>query len=102
MCFKWAVTRALNPVKDNPQRITNELRKQAEKYDWSEITFPTKVKDISIWEKSNKNKFNINVFGYDEGAKKLSTIRIAELKDSSETINLYLHDDNHYCVINDL
>ncbi len=102
MCFKWAVTRALNPVEDNPQRITNELRKQAEKYDWSGVTFPTKVKDISIWEKNNKNKFNINVFGYNEDAKKLYTIRIAELKDSSETINLYLHDDNHYCVIKDL
>ena len=102
MCFKWAVMRALNPVEDNPQRVTNELRKQAEKYDWGGITFPTKVKDISIWEKNNKNKFNINVFGYDEDAKKLYTIRIAELKDSLETINLYLHDDNHYCVIKDL
>ena len=28
-CFKWSVLRALNPVKDNPQRITRELRKQA-------------------------------------------------------------------------
>ena len=25
-CFKWAVTRALNPVDKNPQRITKELR----------------------------------------------------------------------------
>ena len=100
MCFKWAVTRALNPVEDNPQRITNELRKQAEKYEWEGITFPTKVNTICVWEKNNG--VNINVFGYDEDAKKLYTIRIAELKDSSETINLYLHDDNHYCVIKDL
>ena len=27
-CFKWAVTRALNPVDKNPQRITKGLRKQ--------------------------------------------------------------------------
>ena len=100
MCFKWAVTRALNPVEDNPQRITNELRKQAEKYEWEGITFPTKVNTICVWEKNNG--VNINVFGYDEDAKKLYTIRMAELKDSSETINLYLHDDNHYCVIKDL
>ena len=99
MCFKWAVTRALNPVDDNPQRITNELRKQAEKYDWEGITFPTKVKDIPIWEKNNEN--SINVFGYDEDSKKLYTIRMAELKDPIVTINLYLHD-NHYCVIKDL
>ena len=37
-CFKWSVVHALNPVKDNPQRITKELRKQAEKYDWSCIS----------------------------------------------------------------
>ncbi len=100
MCFKWAVTRALHPVDDNPQRITNELRKQAEKYDWEGITFPTKVKDIPIWEKNNE--ISINVFGYDEDSKKLYTIRMAELKDPIVTINLYLHDDNHYCVIKDL
>ncbi len=64
MCFKWAVTRALNPVNANSERITNELRKQSEKYDWSGVTFPTKVKDIPIWE--NKNNININVFGCNE------------------------------------
>ncbi len=32
MCFKWAVTRALSPVDDNLQRITKELREQAEKH----------------------------------------------------------------------
>ena len=68
MCFKWAVTRALNPVDDNPQRITNELRKQAEKHKWEGITFPTRVKDICIWEKDNN--IGVNVFGYDEDAKK--------------------------------
>ena len=30
-CFKWSIVCALNPVKDNPQRITKQLRKQAEK-----------------------------------------------------------------------
>ncbi len=100
MCFKWAVTRALNPVDDNPQRITNELRKQAEKHKWEGITFPTKVKDICVWEKDND--IGVNVFGYDEDAKKLYTTRIAELKNPINTINLYLHDDNHYCVIKDL
>ncbi len=100
MCFKWAVARALNPVDDNPQRITKELREQAEKYKWNEITFPTKVKDIHIWERNNN--ININVFGYDDEAKKIYTIRIAELKDPLKTINLFLHDDNHYCVVKDL
>ncbi len=100
MYFKWAVTRALNPVEDNPQRITDELRRQTEKYDWGGITFPTKVKDIFVWERNNN--INVNVFGHDDDAKKTYTIRIAELKDPISTINLFLHDDNHYCVVKDL
>ncbi len=100
MCFKWAVTTALNPVDDNPQRITKELREQTEKHKWNGITFPTKVRDIHIWEKNNN--IYINVFGYDDEAKKIYTIRIAELKDPLKTINLFLHDDNHYCVVKDL
>ena len=100
MCFKWAVTRALNPVDDNPQRVTKELREQAERYEWEGVTFPTRVKDIRIWEKNND--ININVFGYDDEAKKIYTIRIAELRDPLKTINLFLHDDNHYCVVKNL
>ena len=100
MCFKWAVTRALNPVDRNSERITKELREQAKKYEWEGITFPTKVKNICVWEKDND--IGVNVFGYDEDVGKLYTIKIAELRNPINTINLYLHDDNHYCVIKDL
>ena len=96
-CFKWAVTRALNPVDRNPNRITNELKKQTEKYNWEGISFPTKLTEIKIWEKNNN--FNVNVFSYDETEKEIYTSRLGELKEPDETINLYLHDDNHYCVI---
>ena len=112
MCFKWTVTRALNPVDRDSERVTKELRKQAEKYDWSRITFPVKVKDISIWEKNN-GKF-INVFGYDEEVKKLYNIKMCddctsiiigegeEKCNEHDFINLFLHDDNHYCVVKNL
>ena len=99
-CFKWAATRALNPVANNPNRITNELTKQTEKYNWEDISFPTKLTEIGIWEKNNN--FNVNVFSYDETEKEIYTNRLGELKEPDETINLYLHDDNHYCVIKDL
>ena len=108
-CFKWAVTRALNPVDNHPERITKELKKQAEEINWEGITFPTKVKDISIWEKSN-DKF-VNVFGYDED-KKIYPIKLCDnhtniVLSDEETqdkkfINLFLHDDNHYCVVKNL
>ena len=35
-CFKWAVTRALNPVDDNAETIDVTLREQAEKHKWKE------------------------------------------------------------------
>ncbi len=110
MCFKWAVTRALNPTTSKPERITKKLREQAEKYDWSGIAFPTKVKDIHIWEKNN-HKF-INVFGYDEDSKKVYTIKMRDDHTSivlgegesqdDKFINLFLHDDNHFCVVKNL
>ncbi len=69
-----------------------------------------KVKDIPIWEKNN-NKF-INVFGYDEKNKKIYTIKLCDNHTSivldegksqdNKFINLFLHDDNHYCVIKNI
>ena len=40
-CFKWAITRALFPAPKNAERITKELRKQAEGLHWNDIEFPT-------------------------------------------------------------
>ncbi len=108
MCFKWAITRALNPADDNPHRITKELREQSKKYNWEGIEFPTKVKDIHIWEKNNNIK--VNVFGYDEDSKKIYVIKmcggcesiVIGEDESDKFINLFLHDDNHYCVIKNL
>ncbi len=114
MCFKWAATRALNPVDHNPHRITKELKEQSKKYNWEGIEFPTKVKDIHIWEKNNN--INVNVFGYDEDSKKIYVIKMCngcesividmyEDEDENQNdklINLFLHDDNHYCVVKNL
>ena len=99
-CFRWAITRALNPEDSKPERVTKELIEQSEKYNWKGIAFPTKVKDICIWE--TNNNININLFGFDDEAKKIYTIRIGKLKDPLDTINLFLHDDNHYCVVKNL
>ena len=107
-CFKWAITRALNPTDKNPDRITKELREQSEKLNWDGITFPVKIKDISVWEKNNETK--VNVFGYDEDSRKLYAIKISDQHTSvvvdeekdKKFVNLYLHDDNHYCAIKNL
>ncbi len=108
-CFKWAVTRALNLTDNHPERVTKKLRDQAEKLNWDGITFPTKVKDIHIWEKNNDKL--VNVFGYDED-KKIYSIKLCDnhtsiVLSNEETqdkkfINLFLHDDNHYCVVKNI
>lgn len=36
-CFKWSLTRALNPVKKDPQRITKLLMEQSENPNWDKI-----------------------------------------------------------------
>ena len=84
LCFRWAVTRALHPVKDHAYRVTELLREQSEGYNWEGITFPTKVKDIGTWE--NNNNVSVNLFGHDDNDKKVYTIRMDQPKE--ETINL--------------
>ena len=63
-CFKWSIVCAFNPVKDNPQQITKELRKQAEQHDWNKIPFPTPDGDRSVNKFEKKNNISINVYGF--------------------------------------
>ena len=52
-CFKLCIARALNPVKDHPERITKQLEKQAETSNFDGISFPLKLKDIKKFEQQN-------------------------------------------------
>ena len=59
-CFKWAVTRALNPVHKNPQRVTGILDKQAERRNWDGIRFPTPCTE-SMFRKYVETNNNISL-----------------------------------------
>ena len=59
-CFKWCVVRAMNSVENHPERITHNLRKQAEELNWKGIEFPMKVDKIKKFEKNNL-KISIHV-----------------------------------------
>ena len=61
-CLKCAVLAALHnsDMKFNPERIS-KLRKFESMYDWSDLSFPTLLKDISKSEL--KNSLTINVLG---------------------------------------
>ena len=99
-CFKWSVTRSLNPVDVHPERITKELKDQSERLDWSGLKFPVKLDHIVIFEKFNPS-ISINVFGF-EGD--VYPLRLSKSK-SEQTINLLLISDGekqHYCLIKSL
>ena len=64
-CFKWCIARALNSVEDHPERITPNLREQAEKLDWSGISFPVSVSEHIINRVERNNNIRIHVVGYD-------------------------------------
>jgi len=50
-CFKWCITRALNPVNRDSERITKNLREQWENLNWTNIQFPVTRRDIDKFEK---------------------------------------------------
>jgi len=63
-CFKWAVTRALNPFDEHEERIDKNLRQRAEELKWDGIVFPVNLIDINKFEKSND--LSVHVFGYEK------------------------------------
>ena len=100
-CFKWSVTRALNPVEKNSERVSKELIDQSERLDWSGLKFPVKLDQIAIFEKNNP-QISINVFGF-EGD--VYPLRLSKRSEREKTINLLLISDEakqHYCLIKSL
>ena len=66
VCFKWSVTRALNPVERNGERVTKLLKLQAEELDFKGVGFPTPCLG-GVFEKFEEvNNISLFVFGHDE------------------------------------
>ena len=61
-CFKWSVIATLHnsEIKPHPERISS-LRKFEFLFDWSDISFPTSLKDIKKFE--FRNSILINIMG---------------------------------------
>ena len=49
-CFKWAITRALNTVEKNCERIDKNLREKSEVLNWDGLKFPVNLSDINKFE----------------------------------------------------
>ena len=93
--FKWAMTRALDPIGKDSQRITKILREQAEKYNWEGLDFPTPLEQIEIFEKNNN--LLVNVFGFNKEKGCVETLRIPD-GDRTGRILLMLIDGRYTIV----
>ena len=96
-CFMWAVTRALHPCEDHPERIDTTLIRATEKYNWDGITFPAALNQIGKFEKQNPT-ISVNVFGYEIS---VYPLRISEHEREKQVDLLLVSDEDkqHYCLI---
>ena len=95
------MTRALNLVEDHPERITKDLKLQAEKLNWNNMTFQVDLKQIDKFENQNLS-ISVNVFGYENSTYPL---RISEIQGRKNEIDLLLisyGEKQHYCLIKNL
>ena len=101
-CFKWAITRALNPVEKNYERIDIKLREQSEFLNWDGLKFTVNLSDINKFENHNSS-ISVNVFGYE---KMVYPLRMSEHNYKREsTVNLLLISGDtkqHYYWIKDI
>ena len=94
----------MNPKDTNPQRIDNELREQAEGYNWTGINFPTCWKDIDIFDSQNET-ISVNAFGYEAEIYPLRISINIYKPGRGEPVNLLLisnEEKQHYCVIKNM
>ena len=101
-CFKWAITRALNPIEKNNERIDKKLRETSKDLNWEGLKFPVNLSDINKFENHNSS-IAVNVFGYEKAAYPLRISQHNYQRESTVNLLLISHDTKqHYCWIKDL
>ena len=100
-CFKHSVTRALNPVDKDPQRITKELREQSKQLNWDGIEFPTPCSERMFRKFENNNNVSVLVFGHND--KKIIPLYVP-VERREKVIRLFFHKNedgtkSHYDVV---
>ena len=96
MCFKWCIARAKNMVEIHPERITPELRKQAEEFNCDGCKFPMALDKIVFFERRNP-RISVNVFGWNGS---VFPLRIGEEKEFHVDLLLLTGEfKTHYCLV---
>ena len=90
-CFKWAITRALNPVEKYYERIDKKFRETSKFLNWEGLTFPVNLRDMNKFE-NHHSSISVNVFGNEN---LVYPLRISKHNYKREsTVNLLLISDN--------
>ena len=103
-CFKYAVTRALNPVTRDAERISKELKEQTKKYNWDGIEFPTPCSEKQFKKFEKNNNVSLLVFGHQQ----TNIIPLYVPRDRQETVvRLFFQRskdglNSHYCVVKNM
>ena len=117
-CFKWAITRALNPVEQNSERIDRKLRETSKPSIERDCNFQSiwvisinlKIRGLELGGSKIPSQFenhnssiSVNVFGQEN---LVYPIRISKHNYKREsTVNLLLISDDtkqHYCWFKDI
>ena len=93
--FKWAVTRALNPIARNSERVTKILTQQSRLIDWGGLDFPTPLEQIETFERSNG--LHVNVFGFDESRNCVTSLRLPDGVHEGRVLLMFTN--NRYSVV---
>src|SRR6266496_3160721 len=99
-CFKWCVTRALNPVDKDQEKVNENLKIQAEQLDWKGVKFPVDLCDIDRFENRNEG-IGIHVFGFES---QVYPLRLSKTRNSRIVILMLISngETRHYCLIKSL
>ena len=102
-CFKWAVTRFLNPAAHNPDRVTKLLREQAKELDWRGIKFPVSLVGSAIERFERNNNMGVFVVGYEN--KRYIPLRVPK-GNYEKVVDLFFirneEGNSHYACIRNL
>ena len=97
-CFKWCLIRYLNPADCKPARIKKSDKDFAKNFDFEDLKFPVRVRDIRKIEK--KNSINISVFALENKEKHpIYVSKICCGKHPADLLMTEEKDKRHYVLI---
>ena len=102
-CFKWSIL-AKHVLGNTKNQVAENYTLHEEKYNFSNLTFPTPIAEIKIFEKNNQN-VSINVYSFKKEKKSekhiIYPLKIVdeEKKDHFDLLLITNGDKNHYTYI---